>query len=97
MSQDTKVYHRVAVVYVTGAEGSGWYVLDPLRGARTTEPQLFQDYFAYYADELEVQRYIGQAYVPSVIMEKLFDADNIRQLLGNVVDTEEDGIDGIDG
>lgn len=72
MNFETRTYHRITVVYAddpAASDGAGGqrYVLDPLRGSRTTTPQVFADYIAYYDDEIDVRRYIGQAYSPSVI------------------------------
>ncbi len=67
------VYHRIAIVYAddsketSESERKQRWVLDPLRGAKTVEPQLFTDYIAYYQDKIDLKRYIGQAYIPSVI------------------------------
>gem|GEM_PF-1893291 len=100
MNVETRTYHRITVVYgdeSAASDGAGGqrYVLDPLRGARTTAPQKFEDYIAYYDDEIDVQWYIGQAYIPSVIMEKFFVADDIRQLLSNVIEVLH-GVDGLE-
>lgn len=78
MNFETKVYHRVAVVY---ADDGQRYVLDPLRGQRTASPQTFSEYFAYYDDEIQVQRYIGQAYIPSTIRRKALKDEEIAEVL----------------
>ena len=75
---ETRTYHRITVIY---ADDEQRYVLDPLRGARTTAPQKVADYIAYYDDEIDVHRYIGQAYIPSVIREKYMLDEEITQLL----------------
>ena len=72
-----KVYHRITVLYGddpanrnnrAGSEVSGGrYVLDPLRGAKTIIPQKISDYLAYYNDEHDVHRYVGQGYSPMIV------------------------------
>jgi hypothetical protein len=62
-----KVSHRIVVLYGDDPDGSRWYVLDPLRGARTAKPQEFFRYLEYYSDETDVHRYLGQGYSPVAV------------------------------
>jgi hypothetical protein len=67
-------------VYADDPDASGRYVLDPLRGAKTTAPQKISDYLAYYNDETDVHRYLGQAYSPLVIKKEPTSYKDIIQI-----------------
>ena len=78
---EEKVYHRIAVVY---ADDGQRYVLDPLRGAKTAEPQKILDYLGYYNDKTDVHRYIGQAYSPLMIKKEITSYKDIAQIFQEV-------------
>ena len=83
-----RVYHRITFVYTDDPDASGRYVLDTLRGVRTTAPQKLSDYLAYYTDEQDVHRYIGQGYSPSIIKDGFTVYENIAQLFQQIVEEE---------
>lgn len=88
MNFETRTYHRITVVYAddpAASDGAGGqrYVLDPLRGSRTTAPQKFSEYIAYYDDEIDVRWYIGQAYSPSVIKEQPMIDEEIAKIFSD--------------
>jgi hypothetical protein len=51
-------------------------------------PQKLSDYLAYYNDEIDVHRYVGQGYSPSVIKDGITHYDTFAQLFFETV--EED-------
>lgn len=83
-----KSYHRTTFIYTNDLENSGRYVLDPLRGAKTITPQKISDYLAYYTDETDVHRYIGQGYSPSVIKDGFMVYENIMALFQQISDEQ---------
>ncbi len=81
MVNEIKVYHRIAVIY---ADDGQRYVLDPLRGAKITSPQKISDYLAYYNDETDVHRYVGQAYSPLEIKKEFTSYKDIAQVFQEI-------------
>ena len=78
---EIKVYHRIAVIY---ADDGQRYILDPLRGAKIIAPQKISDYLAYYNDETDVHRYVGQAYSPLEIKKEFTSYKDITQVFQEI-------------
>jgi hypothetical protein len=51
-------------------------------------PQKISDYLAYYNDEHDVYRYIGQAYSPLIIKKEFTSYKDIAQLFQEVPEEE---------
>jgi cysteine-rich repeat protein len=66
--EDKTEYHRV--VMFVGVDGL-LYVLDPLRGLKTTEAQSFEDYMKYYQDEKKLDIYLSKQWYNPLVSEKI--------------------------
>lgn len=58
--------------------------MDPLRGAKTTNPQRIDEYLGYYEDKQDVRRYVGQAYDPLRIKKDMTSYKDIIQFAPDI-------------